>query len=30
MPHRNAQQIQDNRFTRSSPSFHRARAAPLT
>src|ERR1700677_76444 len=27
MPHRNAQQIRDNRFTRSSPSFHRASLA---
>jgi hypothetical protein len=26
MPHRDAQQIRDERFTRSSPTFHRARA----
>ena len=28
MPHRDAQQIRDDRFTRSSPTFHRARASP--
>jgi hypothetical protein len=29
MPHRDAQQIRDDRFTRSSPTFHRARSKVL-